>query len=103
MTAVPATRPSRSTVTRSVIWRTSARSCDTNSTLEPRAAICRTKSNSSATSFCGRNTVGSSSTSSVGSSPLLRRSPSSARTMATSARSTGRIPSTVASGSIVTP
>ena len=102
VTAVPATRPSRSTVTRSVISRTSSSSCETNSTLPPVAVISRISANRCSTSARGRNTVGSSRTSIPGPSCSSRTS-SIARTIARSARSDGRSSPTIAVGEIRTP
>ena len=63
VTSRAATRPSRSTVARSVISSTSSTSCETKITLAPSATTVRTTSNNWSTSRRGRNGVGSSRTS----------------------------------------
>ena len=63
VTSSPTTRPSLSTTTRSVISRTAVRSCEMNSTAAPSATTVLIRSKSRSTSSSGRNTVGSSRTS----------------------------------------
>ena len=60
VSSVPARRPSRSTVARSVISITSSMSCETKMTLAPRRTRLRTSVNSFCTSAAGRKGVGSS-------------------------------------------
>ena len=88
---VPATRPSRRTVARLVISRTSSMSCETKMTLAPSATISRMSLNNASTSCAGRNGVGSSSTRRPRARPeaLERLISLNARTIASCARSTG--------------
>ena len=98
--------PSRSTVTRSAIVRTAARSCEMKMTLEPWATTSRMRSNRNCSSSSGRKTVGSSSTSTDVVAPVrwrYSRSSSAARAIATSAWPTGGSSLTIVRGSIVTP
>ena len=69
----PTTRPSRSTVTRSAISRTAARSWEMKMTLDPDATTVRIRSNRNLTSSSGRKTVGSSSTSTDDVAPVRSR------------------------------
>ena len=62
VTNVPARRPSRSTVARSVICLTSSTSCETKMTDAPSRTMARTSEKSCSTPAVGRNGVGSSST-----------------------------------------
>ena len=101
-----ASLPSRSTVTRSAIVRTAARSWEMKMTLEPCATTSRMRSNRNCSSSSGRKTVGSSSTSTEVVEPVrsrYSRSSSAARAMATSAWPTGGSSLTTVRGSIVTP
>ncbi len=104
--AVAASLPSRSTVTRSAIVRTAARSCEMKMTLEPWATTSRMRSKRNFSSSSGRKTVGSSSTSTDVVAPVrwrYSRSSSAARAIATSAWPTGGSSLTIVRGSIVTP
>ena len=102
VTTVPTSAPSRSTVTRSVISRTSSRSCETKSTEVPDSAAARMSENSRSTPSLGRKTVGSSRISRPRPCPTERIS-SIARTIASSARSTAFREATDALGSSRTP
>ena len=103
MTSVAATRPSRSTVARSVISITSSTSWLTKITLAPLAVTWRTRRKSWSTSRLGRKGVGSSSTSRPLPAPLSSPISCTARTMASSARCTGARSATRASGSRAMP
>lgn len=91
---VPTILPSRSTVTRSAIRKTSSRWWVTNRMATPARAVARIISNSRSTSSAGRDAVGSSSTSTragcAGSGRIARATAAPVRSAAPRSRSSDR-------------